>query len=92
MPLSELLIRGNPVPIVRWGDPVLHHPCQPVRFRRANGREVAITDVGLGYPVPRGSRTVHVFDVTDGQSEYRLELDAQTLRWRLVREVAYSGE
>ena len=30
MPLSELLIRGNPVPIVRWGDPVLHHPCQPV--------------------------------------------------------------
>lgn len=69
-----------------------HHPCRPVRFRRANGREVAITDVGLGYPVPRGSRTVHIFDVTDGQSEYRLELDAQTLRWRLVREVAYSGE
>lgn len=68
-----------------------HHPCKPVKFKRKNGHEVHISEVGLGYPVPRGARAVHVFDVTDGQSEYRLEFDAGTLVWRLVREVAYGG-
>lgn len=63
-----------------------HQPCRPLRFRRANGREITITELGLGYPVPRGSRAVHVFDVTDGQADYRLEFDGQTLAWRLVRE------
>ena len=68
-----------------------HHPCKPVKFKRKIGHEVHISEVGLGYPVPRGARAVHVFDVTDGQSEYRLEFDAGTLVWRLVREVAYGG-
>ena len=61
-------------------------PCRPVKFRRASGREVVITEVGLGYPHERGSRTVHVFDVTDGQADYRLEFDSITLVWRLTRE------
>lgn len=60
--------------------------CRPVKFRRASGREVIITKVGLGYPHERGSKMVHVFDVTDDQADYRLEFDAVTLVWRLVRE------
>lgn len=60
--------------------------CRPVKFRRASGREVVITKVGLGYPHERGSKMVHVFDVTDDQADYRLEFDAVTLVWRLVRE------
>ena len=30
MPLEELLARGEPVPILRWGHPVLHRPARPV--------------------------------------------------------------
>lgn len=30
MPIAELLRRGQPRTIVRWGDPVLHAPAQPV--------------------------------------------------------------
>lgn len=30
MPLDELLVRGEPVPIIRWGNPVLHRPSRPV--------------------------------------------------------------
>ena len=30
MPLKDLLVLGNPVPITRRGDPVLHWPCRPV--------------------------------------------------------------
>ena len=61
-------------------------PCRPVKFRRANGREIVISKIGLGYPHERGSRTVHIFDVTDGQADYRLEFDSVTLAWWLVRE------
>lgn len=81
---DELFLNERVTVLVAFGEG--HHPCRPLRFRRANGREIEITEVGLGYPVPRGARAVHVFDVTDGQADYRLEFDGQTLVWRLVRE------
>lgn len=68
-----------------------HQPCQPVKFRRKSGREVVITQVGLGFNHQRGLRTVHVFDVTDGGADYRLEFDSLTLVWRLVREADHVG-
>lgn len=68
-----------------------NQPCIPVRFRRKNGREVVVSKLGLGYPHVRGSRTIHIFDVTDGQADYRLELDAVRLTWRLTREADREG-
>ena len=62
------------------------NPCRPVRFRRASGREIEITEIGLRHPTTAGRRTVHVFDVTDGQADYRLELDSERLVWHLTRE------
>ncbi len=62
------------------------NPCQPVRFRRSNGREITISEIGLRHPSLRGRRTMHVFDVTDGQADYRLELDSERLTWCLTRE------
>lgn len=62
------------------------NPCRPVRFKRPNGREVEITEIGLRYPTYPGRRTVHVFDVTDDQSDYRLEFDTERLTWHLTRE------
>lgn len=63
-----------------------HHACVPVKFRRANGREVMVTELGLHHPAPLGRRTIHVFDVTDGGADYRLEFDSERLTWRLTRE------
>lgn len=60
--------------------------CEPIKFRRKNGREVTITEIGLRHPKLYGTRTVHVFDVTDGGADYRLEFDAEQLTWRLTRE------
>lgn len=62
------------------------NPCVPVRFRRANGREVTIVEIGLRHPTAKGRRTVHVFDVTDDVADYRLEFDTERLTWRLTRE------
>ena len=62
------------------------NPCNPVKFRRKNGREIAIKEIGLRHPTTQGRRTVHVFDVTDFEAYYRIELDSEQLTWRLTRE------
>ena len=62
------------------------NPCTPVRFRRPNGREIDITEIGLRHPSSKGNRTVHMFDVTDGGADYRLEFDSERLTWHLTRE------
>jgi hypothetical protein len=62
------------------------NPCVPVKFRRASGRVVTITEIGLRHPTEQGRRTVHMFDVTDGEADYRIELDSERLTWHLTRE------
>lgn len=67
------------------------YKCRPIRFKRASGQVVEISEIGLRHPVASGRKTLHVYDVTDGQSEYRLEFDSQSLVWRLTREAAYES-
>jgi hypothetical protein len=62
------------------------HPCKPVKFKRASGREIQVSEIGLVYPALRGRREIHIFDVSDGQADYRLEFDARTLSWYLTQE------
>jgi hypothetical protein len=62
------------------------NPCKPIKFKRKNGREIIITEIGLRHPGMKGRRTVHIFDVTDGEADYRIELDSERLTWRLTRE------
>lgn len=62
------------------------NPCVPVKFRRPNGREVVVSEIGLRHPSAKGMRTVHIFDVTDGEANYRIELDSERLTWHLTRE------
>ncbi len=59
------------------------NPCRPIRFRRPNGREIEVTEIGLRHPSIQGKRMVHVFDVTDGGADYRLEFDSEHLTWHL---------
>lgn len=63
------------------------NPCRPLRFRRSSGREVNITEIGLRHPTAAGVRTIHVFEVTDGGADYRLEFDSERLTWRLTMEM-----
>lgn len=62
------------------------HTCRPLKFRRASGREVEVREIGLHHPGQAGTRTVHVFDVTDGGTDYRLEFDSERLTWYVTRE------
>ena len=62
------------------------NPCKPVKFRRKNGREITVTEIGLRHPTAKGRRALHIFDVTDGGADYRLEFDSQSLTWHLTQE------
>jgi hypothetical protein len=66
------------------------NPCRPLRFKRSSGREVDITEIGLVHPSMQGKRMLHIFDVTDGLADYRLELDAERLIWHLTREADHA--
>jgi hypothetical protein len=57
--------------------------CFPKRMEY-DGKRVDFTETGLRHPTKKGQRMVHVFDMTDGQADYRLEFDAQALIWRLL--------
>ena len=67
------------------------NPCRPVKFRRASGREVVISEIGLRHPTMKGKRMMHVFDVTDGGADYRLEFDCERLTWHLTLEADHVG-
>jgi len=62
------------------------NPCRPLKFRRPNGREIMVSEIGLRHLSVKGKRTLHIFDVTDGAADYRLEFDSERLTWHLTFE------
>ena len=57
--------------------------CKPICFRSSSGREIYIAEIGLIHPKYDGLKTLFAFDVTDGATDYRLTLDAESLNWYL---------
>lgn len=55
----------------------------PVKMRWKK-QEVIFTELGLRHPTTKGQRMIHVFDMSDGANDYRLEFDAEMLTWTLV--------
>ena len=54
------------------------------RNMKYKGREIVFTKLGLRHPTAQGKRMIHVFDMSDGANDYRLEFDAQSLTWTLI--------
>lgn len=46
--------------------------------------EIVFTKFGMRHPTAKGKRMVHVFDMSDGANDYRIEFDAERLIWTLV--------
>jgi hypothetical protein len=52
------------------------------------GRRYRLSTMGLYHPERRGAKRVHVFSFSCGSTAFRLELDPETLEWKL-REAYY---
>ena len=81
---DELFLNERVAVVATFGEAL--NPCRPIKFRRVSGREVVISEIGLRHPSIQGKRMLHIFDVTDGSADYRLEFDAERLTWLLTRE------
>lgn len=63
----------------------------PVKMRRGK-QEIIFTELGLRHPTKKGQRMVHVFDMSDGINDYRLEFDAEMLTWTLTAILEGAGK
>ena len=51
---------------------------------RYKGQDIVFTELGLRHPTMKGRRHIHVFDMSDGVNDYRLEFDSARLIWHLT--------
>ncbi len=52
------------------------------------GRRWKLTTMGLYHPERRGAKRVHIFSFSADETAFRVELDPDTLEWKL-KEVFY---
>ena len=57
--------------------------CVPWKMKYKT-QEIIFTKLAMRHPTAKGHRMIHVFDVSDGRNDYRLEYDAEHLTWTLV--------
>lgn len=57
--------------------------CQPLKMHY-HGRDINFTKRAFHHPTAKGKRMIHVFDMSDGANDYRLEFDAESLTWTLI--------
>ncbi|WP_052664573.1 peptide deformylase [Nitriliruptor alkaliphilus] len=103
MPLEELLVRGEPAPILRWGHPVLHRPSRPVTAFDADLWDLlaamfatnrAAQGAGLAAPQIGVDLAVFVYDCEDANGRRRQGLVCNPRIARLLgpqRDVALEG-
>lgn len=71
------------VAIIYYADASERLICKPLKMR-FRGEEIIFTMLAMRHPTAQGRRMVHIFDVSDGINDYRLEHDAERLTWTLV--------
>ena len=49
-----------------------------------HGRQYRMKQVGFHHSYRMGRALIHVFSVTDGATFFRLEMNTETLEWKLI--------
>jgi hypothetical protein len=57
--------------------------CFPKSMEYEN-RRITFTETGAIRPVEQVNGKVHIFDMSDGDKDYRLEFNPATLNWKLI--------
>jgi hypothetical protein len=57
--------------------------CYPVKFLYQS-KTIIIKELNLYHQSYHGQNVIHIFDVSNGQTDFRLEFNTQTLIWKLV--------
>jgi hypothetical protein len=81
-PTIHINKRVDIVPIFRAQAPEVTL-CVPWKMKYGR-HEIVFTRFGMRHPTAKGRRMVHVFDMSDGINDYRIEFDAERLLWTLI--------
>jgi hypothetical protein len=81
-PTIQINTRVDVVPIFRANATELM-ACVPWKMKYGV-HEIVFTKFGMRHPTSKGKRMVHIFDMSDGANDYRLEFDAERLIWTLI--------
>jgi hypothetical protein len=81
-PTIHINTRVDVVPIFRANAAELM-VCIPWKMKYGV-HEIVFTKFGMRHPTSKGKRMVHIFDMSDGANDYRLEFDAERLIWTLI--------
>jgi len=73
---------NEPVSVILWTNHITRHVLPYAVYW--HGRRYQMTKVGLHHTYRAGQTLMHVFSVTDGSVFFRLEMNAETLDWRLL--------
>jgi hypothetical protein len=57
--------------------------CFPKRME-FDGKRIEFTETGTMRPVEQIGEKVHIFDMSDGSLEYRLQFNPANLSWKLI--------
>lgn len=57
--------------------------CVPWKMKY-RGQEIVFTVFGMRHPTVKGKRMIHVFEMSDGTNDYRIEFNAEHLVWNLI--------
>lgn len=81
-PTIEINERVDVVPIF-YANAAERLICVPWKMKYRN-QDVIFTVFGMRHATEKGRRMIHVFEMSDGTNDYRLEFDAERLSWMLV--------
>lgn len=56
--------------------------CVPWKMRYRN-KDIIFNVFGMRHSTVKGKRMIHVFEMSDGTNDYRIEFDAEHLTWTL---------
>lgn len=57
--------------------------CIPWKMRY-RGQDIIFSIFGMRHDTAKGRRMIHVFEMSDGINDYRIEFDAEYLTWTLI--------
>ncbi|HEY5267818.1 MAG TPA: hypothetical protein VII94_01635 [Candidatus Saccharimonadales bacterium] len=57
--------------------------CFPAKMKYKN-QLIEFSELGFKHPTFRGKKMIHIFEMSDGINDYRLEFDAESLIWTLI--------
>lgn len=83
--MDPTIVINERVDVVSIFNSVVRENCSCLPWKmKYKKQEIIFTKLAMRHPTAKGKRMIHIFDMSDGVNDYRLEFDAEILTWTLI--------